>query len=251
MKVNTDLVQIGTVVDNTDPNYIGRCKIRVKGLNDNIPVEQLPWVTYGGGNVFSGSAGGQLSVPRVGAQVRVKFKKDDVNSMEWYAINSLDKKLSEEIASDYKGSHVLLYDSESDLSIKFQPNSGLVLYYKGSFIQITPDNNITVHYGSQTSGTEIQLSNGQINIVSSGAVNINSAESVKVEADNIVINGKDSVQIKGDSPGECAVNGKALMSLLATLAQTIDLKVPQSGGIATMMVSGAKESILNQNISYM
>lgn len=251
MKVNTDLVQIGTVVDNTDPNYIGRCKIRVKGLNDNIPVEQLPWVTYGGGNVFSGSAGGQLSVPRVGAQVRVKFKKDDVNSMEWYAINSLDKKLSEEIASDYKGSHVLLYDSESDLSIKFQPNSGLVLYFKGSFIQITPDNNITVHYGSQTSGTEIQLSNGQINIVSSGAVNINSAESVKVEAGNVVINGKDSVQIKGDSPGECAVNGKALMSLLATLAQTIDLKVPQSGGIATMMVSGAKESILNQNISYM
>jgi hypothetical protein len=207
-------------------------------------------VTYGGGPVFSGTNGGQLSVPRVGAQVRVKFKNDDVNSMEWYAINSLDKKLSEEIASDYKGTHVLLYDSDSDLSIKFQPNSGLTLYYKGSFVQITPDNNITIHYGESTSGTEIQLSNGQVNIVSSGAININSAESEKVESDNVVLNGSDSVQIKGDTPGECAVNGKALMALLATLAQTIDLKFPQSGGIATMMVNGAKEAVLNQNISY-
>ena len=47
----------------------------------------------------------------------------------------------------------LLYDSEYDLSIKFQPGSGLAFYYKGSYMQMTPDNTITIHYGpDETTG---------------------------------------------------------------------------------------------------
>ena len=46
--------------------------------------------------------------------------------MEWTGTGVLDKDLINEIKSDYEGTHVLLYDSASDISIKFQPGSGLV-----------------------------------------------------------------------------------------------------------------------------
>ena len=80
------------------------------------------------------------------------------------AANRIDRKLAEELAQDYEGSHAILYDSASDLSILYRNSTGLQLYYKGSFIQITPDNNITIHYGSESSGVQIQLSDGKIGI---------------------------------------------------------------------------------------
>ena len=64
--------------------------------------------------------------------------------MEWYSFNSIDYQLSRELASDYLDSHTLLYDYNEDLTVKYQKSSGLVLYYKGSYIQLQPDNTITV-----------------------------------------------------------------------------------------------------------
>ena len=59
---NSNIVT-GQVVSIADPTYSGRVKIRIPGYNDNIDVENLPWVTFGGSNVFSGSDGGSISVP--------------------------------------------------------------------------------------------------------------------------------------------------------------------------------------------
>ena len=114
-------VVTGTVVDINDPTYSGRIKVRIKGvLDENIETDQLPWVSYAGSPFFSGDGGGCISIPRVGAKVRIKFKHPgDVNSLEWMAANRIDRKLAEEIAADYEGSHALLYDSASDLSIMY------------------------------------------------------------------------------------------------------------------------------------
>ena len=245
---NSNIVT-GQVVSIADPTYSGRVKIRIPGYNDNIDVENLPWVTFGGSNVFSGSDGGSISVPRVGSKVRVKFKKDDPNSMEWTGTNRIDRNLAKELATDYEGSHALLYDSESDLSIIYQNSTGLRIYYKGSFIQISPDNNITVHYGNETSGTQIQLSDGKIDIQAPQQINITSQSSIKLEANSIVINGKEQVQIKGEDP-DVAVNGKNLYKLLMNIARMVDQKVPASGGICANVVTASQSAILNQNIQY-
>ena len=99
-KNNTKQVKTGVVESIDDPTCSGRVKVRVAGLHDNIATENLPWCNYAGSGMFSGSGGGQISIPRVGTKVRVRFAQDDVNAMEWYGTNSIDRKLSEEIASD-------------------------------------------------------------------------------------------------------------------------------------------------------
>ena len=240
----------GEVVSVDDPTYAGRIKVRIKGVNDTIDIDNLPWCTFGGSAMFSGDGGGSISIPRVGAKVRVKFKKDNANAMEWYATNRIDRSLAEELADDYEGSHTLLYDSESDLSIMYKNQTGLRLYYKGSFIQISPDNTITVHYGEGNQGTQIQLSDGRVDIQSSNQINITSGNAVKVESDTIVLNASQNVQIKGDHPGECAVNSKELYKLLMIMANMIDEKIPATGGVCANIVQGSKDSLMNQQIQY-
>jgi hypothetical protein len=72
---------------------------------------------------------------------------------------------------------------------------------------------------------------------------------VKVEANTITLNGKNNVQIKGDTPGEVAVNGKALYRLLMTMATQCDLKIPSSHTI-TDTVTATYQALLNQQIQY-
>lgn len=249
-RIGQDEIIVGVVESIDDPTYSGRIKVRVKGFHDNLKTEELPWCTYAGSSNFSGTGGGSISIPRVGATVRVRFKDEKSTSMEWTGTGTLDKDLINEIKSDYAGSHVLLYDTASDISIKFQPGSGLVLYYKGSYIQITPDNNITIHYGEGATGTQIQLSNGRVDIQAQTQINITSGKAINIEADTITLNGITAVQIKGDKAGECAINGVQLISALLQLAQGIDAKVPQTAGQETSYVNAVKEGLLNQSIQY-
>lgn len=107
-----------------------------------------------------------------------------------------------------------MYDSRQDVSIKFQPSSGLLLYYGGSHIQILPDNTINIHYGTGASGTQIQLSNGRVDIQASDQINISTPGTLNLEADSVTINGKSVVQIKGDKPGEAAANGISVVNAL-------------------------------------
>lgn len=168
--------------------------------------------------------------------------------MEWTGTNQVDKDLVNELAGDYAGSQVLMYDSASDISIKFQPKSGLLLYFGGSHIQILPDNTINIHYGEGASGTQIQLSAGKIDIQAQNEINLTTTGTMNLNADTISINGKSNVQIKGDMPGDCAVNGLQLMNALTVLANIIDTKLPVSPGTSYNYLNAAKEGILNQKI---
>lgn len=135
MANTTDSIITGIIESIDDPTCSGRVKIRVPGLNDNIPTEQLPWVSMANSGVTSGAAGGgSISVPEVGAHVRVAFKDNDPTTMEWSGNNKIDPELINEISSDYAGTTVLMYDSRQDATIKFQPGSGITIYFLGSHI---------------------------------------------------------------------------------------------------------------------
>lgn len=239
-------VQTGIVESIDDPTFSGRIKVRVNGLHDNIPTESLPWCNY------SGTGYNQISIPNVGDHVRVKFSQDDVNSMEWYGNNTLDREFSQEIATDYAGTHSLLYDYDEDLSIKYQKGTGLILYYKGSYLQLHPDNTITLRLGpDETSGVSIQLTDGKVYIQAPQQINISSDNEINLHAKNITIDGTDGVRIKGNQPNTCAVNATQLITLLQTLATLIDGKLgASSAGLAAALVSGTKEKLMNQKITY-
>lgn len=245
-------IVIGTVESIDDPTFSGRIKVRVEGYFDNIPTEQLPWCAYGGSPINSNGGGGSLSVARVGQQVRINFVNGEENpeSMEWYAIAELDPKLIDELVDDYPESQILLYDSANDISIKWQSKSGMVIYYSGSYIQIAPDNTITIHYGLGATGTQIQLSEGRVDIQAPDEINLTTHGTINLEADNIVLNAKASTQIKGAKAGECAINGNKLITALLALAQSCDMKTPMTAGVCTQRINSMKEGLMNSKIQY-
>ena len=227
---------IGRVVYINDPDFSGRCKVRVFGLLDgtdengnySIPDEMLPWFTPIASNSFSGGGdtvgAGSLSVPKVGALVRVRFANNDIVSGEYTAIQNVDPQLIEDIKDDYVGTHVVCYDSEKNLAILYQVNSGLRIYYQGSYIQISPDSMITIAHDSLSS--IIQLKDDIITVASNNNVTITAADSVTINSDNVELNGA-AVSV-GAGANQPAVLGNELVKVLRLFASEISLKYPQT-----------------------
>jgi len=69
---------VGKVLDNNDPEKLGRCKILVYSVfNESANASELPWAIPEFG--FIGSLKGSFIVPQVGAFVRVTFENDEIN----------------------------------------------------------------------------------------------------------------------------------------------------------------------------
>lgn len=226
---------IGRVVYTDDPDFSGRCKVRVFGLLDSkdeqgnysIPDDMLPWFVPISSNIFSGSAGngigsGSLSVPKVGAVVRVRFANDDILSGEYTAIQNVDPNLADFVRDDYQGTHVLAYDSERDLAVVFQVNTGLRIYYQGSYIQITPDSMLTIAHQGMSS--VIQMQDGKITIAGNSSVNISGANEVNVDGSTINLDG--NTVTLGAGANQHAVLGEELVKVLRLLASEIAQKYP-------------------------
>jgi hypothetical protein len=69
----------GEVLDNVDPDKLGRIKVDVLGIYKDLPMADIPWCVpmypIGGG---AGSGFGVFSVPKVGSMVFVMFEAGDV-----------------------------------------------------------------------------------------------------------------------------------------------------------------------------
>lgn len=237
---------LGVVINNNDPDYSGRCKVRVFSLMDEIEDAYIPWFAPTTGHMFSGSGAGNISIPKIGTLVRVTFSGSDIYAGEYTAIQNIDPELVEEIKNDYQNTHVLLYDSTQELLVIFQPNSGFKIYYRESYIQISPDNMITLQHASNQS--VIQISNDKIDISSESEINIVS-KIVNVNSEITNIKSSQNTVI-GDGGQEFhAVNGEQLMVLLSSLARNIDAKTPSSPGTNYSLVTSMKPGILNSKIT--
>lgn len=245
-----DDIKVAVVESVNDPTCSGRIKIRIPGITDDFEDGKLPWVSPPPSPIYSGHGGGMLSIPRVGQTIRVRYKEGDINSCEWVGTMNIDPDLMKELNGDYEGSHTLLYDSDAGISVRFQKGTGLVLYYKGSKVQISPDNTISIHYGGDNSGVNIQLLNGQIRMTAPDSLDFESGKTNELKGRQVKITGSECVQIKGNTPGECAVNGRALINALNTLARAIDAKAPNSSSATEYMIKSMTQALLNDKIQY-
>lgn len=69
-------IYIGVVVDNNDPEKLGRCRIRVFNIFDTIPEHHIPWAVPDFD--FIGSNKGSFIVPPVGCIVSVYFDRGEI-----------------------------------------------------------------------------------------------------------------------------------------------------------------------------
>ena len=127
---------VGKVVDNNDPNKLGRCKVRVFGVFDNtIPNDDLPWAMPN--NTFVGSLVGSFIVPPVGAIVNVYFDDWDVN-LPHYTTKVIDKRnLPKNYAKNYPN-NMVFFETDSGISFEIDRSNDDVIFThsKGSKIII-------------------------------------------------------------------------------------------------------------------
>jgi len=236
---------IGVIVDNKDPLFSGRAKIRVFGLFDNTDPKFIPWATQMSSVVFGSDGGGSLSVPKIGQIVRVGFDNGDMYAMSYICIQNVDNQLIEKIKGDYLNTQVLIYDMDANLSIIYQPASGLQIFYKDSFFQISPDSLITLQ--TPNNDSVIQMEGDVTRITTKNEVNVAAAAKCTITADEVVVNGKNTTK-NGPGPYNHAVAGEPLIALLMSMASIIDSKFSASPGVTTALVQSAKQAILSTNV---
>ncbi len=124
---------IGIVEDNIDPKNIGRCKIRVLDVYDEIPTEDIPFATP-----WKDINGNAFNVPDKGKVVTVVFEDGNKYSPEYissehYNIN-LKTKLAELSGANYTSMKSLIFDHKTQIYVN--DDEGLKFDYKYNNINI-------------------------------------------------------------------------------------------------------------------
>lgn len=236
---------LGVVINNLDPVFAGRCQVKVFGVLEQMKEVHLPWASPVNSTIFAGNGAGSISIPKIGQFVRVQFNNGDLYAPEYTTIQNIDSQLIERIQSDYLGTHVLLFDPDENINVIFQKGSGFLIFYKESFIQISPDNMITLQHANADS--VIQLEGDICRISTKNEIQLSAAARATVIADESVINGKQTTKL---GPGNYyhALLAEPLWGLLSSMAAAIDAKLPLTPGVNVGLVEEAKSAATSTNV---
>lgn len=135
----------GIVVDNMDPKKLGRCRVRVIGVFDELDKDDIPWATPQFGYV--GSKMGSFVVPPKNAVVSVYFDGGSIYT-PIYTDKVLDEKNLESIRkiinSDYPNTQVLFHTDNGDsLVVNTKKEKMELIHSSGASIWFEKDG--TVH----------------------------------------------------------------------------------------------------------
>jgi len=222
---------LGEVVDISDPEFCGRCKVKVFGMWDSLTNEQLPWCfPFGNNKVFSSDSGGcgNFSCPKIGSIVEIEFI-DDVYHPFYKNIFQFSDSLKNEIAADYENCQVLVVDSVQDLKIYSLVNAGVLIWLKGSCFKINVDGSIEILHKNGSSYIKVLEDN-----INSNCSNEHNLVSPKVNL--------------GDAPNFSATRAENLFKLLKQLATAIDAKMPSSPGASVGLVNSFEQQVKSPEV---
>ena len=216
---------VGLVVDATDPELMGRCRVRVYGIFDTLPDEHLPWSFPASNNTFAGGEGGYafISVPKVGSLVKIKFANGDRYSPQYLGLININPDVQAEIGDTYEGSHVLLYDVDEDMKIFYTPGKGLRIALKQSNLTINPDKSITIEHADSKSIIELNGEN----------INVTSQTEVKVTSQKVIIDHTDTIEL-GAGAVERLVLGDTFLTLFNSHTHIGNMGLPTSPPVIPM-----------------
>ena len=170
-------VYIGEVVDNMDPEKLGRVKVMVPELFQGIPVAHLPWCATQQQNLRgAGPSIGALSVPRVGSRVNVQFESDEIRSgIVISEFNDGANPPDDKLLEDYPNSYGWSDENGTKFVINAQKQE-VYFHHKGVVVTIDTDGNIAID-----SPADVQLAHaGKVTVAVEGDVEIASQSNTKV-----------------------------------------------------------------------
>lgn len=180
---------IGEVVDNNDPKFLGRCRIKVFGKFDKLPTDAIPWATP-----MNRDFVGSHHTPNIGTIVAVRFDNGNIYHPEyWFQINQSKALKSDILENSTKAHNVvsLVYDEVRNIRIYHSPDDGLVIT-RGSGAKERP----------------------LIQIDENGYIKISTTEKIFLDSGNIFLSNTGE---GGEDEEEPAVRGVSLEKWLNTL----------------------------------
>jgi hypothetical protein len=168
MFVDKSRTYIGIVEDNQDPKKLGRCRVRVIDIFDDIPADDIPWASP-----WKDLNGNGFNVPEKGKVLTVIFDSGNIYKPEYlyaehYNIN-LEKKLQTLSGTNYTSMKALIFDHKTQIYVN--DDEGLKLDHKFNMINITKegidlnlkDNFANVNIGTSTANQQAILGNHFLN----------------------------------------------------------------------------------------
>lgn len=223
---------LGTIINNEDPEYKGRCRIRVFGVYDSINDEDLPWAYQIKETSFGGGGGsGRISIPKIGSVVHVTFNHGNYYLPEYRGIQELSPDLINELRESYLGSHSLIFDEIEDIRIFYTTKKGIIIDLKESNVNIKPDNSIVITHKDGSSSVE--LKGGKITQYADSEIESVATSQIKHSSEEFWADGK-TVNL-GHVPAYSGVCAEPLWIFLKMLASQIDAKMPTSPGVMSSL----------------
>lgn len=140
----------GKVIDNADPLYMGRVKIRILGYYDGISDDAIPWALPE--STYLGSTQGTLVIPEINTVVRGYFDQGDdqkpiytaiAPSIDNYATSQMVENPDE--AFDYPNVMVMMHTDEGERITLNRSNGEMTVSHRsGTKIVIAPNGAITI-----------------------------------------------------------------------------------------------------------
>jgi len=116
---------IGEVVDNIDPNKLGRCRIKVFGKFDLLETQDIPWALPS-----NTMAHGAYAVPNIGDVVGVRFDNGNLYQPTYsYQLRTNDALKAEVLDASANAEKVIsvVYDAEKNVRVYYSPSDGLIM----------------------------------------------------------------------------------------------------------------------------
>lgn len=164
MYVDRSRTYVGVVEDNEDPKKLGRCRVRVLDIFDDIPVDDIPW-----SSPWKDLSGNEFNVPEKGKVVTIVFDQGNIYKPEYifsdhYNIN-LERKLKSLDGTNYTSMKSMIFDHKTQIYVN--DDEGLKIDHKYNNMNITEgsinlnlkDNNGLVNIGDATAGQQAILGN--------------------------------------------------------------------------------------------
>jgi hypothetical protein len=154
---------VGLVEDNKDPDRLGRIKVRVQSIFDDIPVEDIPWASP-----IKTLSSRSYEMPSIGKIVSVFFPNNNLYEpyymyADHYNVN-LKKKLEDLGEDEYVNFIAVIFDHKTKI---YSDDTELVMDYLYNKISIDndninlelKDNNRKVNIGCATASQQAVLGN--------------------------------------------------------------------------------------------
>ena len=184
---------VATVVDNRDPTYNYRVKVRIQEVHDTITDSNLPWAGKLDSS-FMGMDGSDIShsIPEIGSKVLCLAVGNNINSLLY--IGTLYKKTSVTPTSgDYTGSYGI-YRADGQFIGVDKINSVFKMLFSGD-IQVDKVNNLSANIGNSTT-----INTGDSTTISSATSNTFKASTTTIDSSSTSITG--TLDVSKDITGQ-------------------------------------------------